>query len=454
MNKKILIIFLSMLMSLLIFNNISAKTTNKTTKLKHEELYEKYKDAPNGSKEKEKYYQEYLKAYSEYLKNNDENNNEKVIGDIGELSSDELYEKYKNEKNPSKKEELYKKYLKASVKENNKNSNEDNDELKTLDDYKKRVDIAYEKYKNAPEGSKEKEKLYAAYLKEYKKYSEQLSKEASKSKEDDGIKVVSNKNAFISEKNLNYIEDTPNTPLPIVENNSGGGNVFKKLFKKVETSTEQLIGVQTCAALELIYGVDKDPVLNQRLNRVAERIAAVSDRRDISYKFKILKMNEVNAFAVPGGTIYVTRAMLDFVNSDSELAFVLGHEMGHQVCRHSIKAFEKAMLIDYFLRNSKASVISDNRKALEIANIFLSLKYSRDNEFESDRYGFKYLTMAGYNPHAAVTFFEKLKNKYEKDKPPAFIRLFLTHPSTHDRLIEMQNMVNAYVSANPNWSNK
>ncbi|HPG56558.1 MAG TPA: M48 family metalloprotease [Candidatus Wallbacteria bacterium] len=458
--------------------------------LEHEELYEKYKNAPAGSEEKEEYYKQYSAAYSAYIKNGGKPASKKRTGseytagdskhkhsggvnieeaeDGEELSSADLYAMYKNEKDQEKKKKLYDEYLAACKREKESrlsaeknpgaggksDKNLSGKKAETVESAKARADRAYEKYKNAPAGSGEKEEYYQQYQREYKNYQAKL-----KEKRNGGDATVVSNGDALKKQNApyfaatgGYIADTPSTPVPAVSGGGGGGgNIFKKLFRKAEQSTEKLIGAQTTAALELLYGVDKDPAMNARLNRVAERIAAVSDRRDIGYSFKILKMNEVNAFAVPGGAIYVTSEMMNFISSDSELAFILGHEMGHQVGRHSIKAFEKALLIDYFIRNSKAGVIKNNKQALEIANMFLSMQYSRENEFESDRYGFKYATMTGYNPYGSVAFFDKLKNKYEKDKTPAFLRLFQTHPSTHDRLIEAQNMAVSYSASNPQW---
>ncbi len=389
--------------------------------------------------------------------------------------SESLYEDYINEEDPDKKQELYDEYLRAYKREKNGASSSANDKnsysnrndgkkssgsvdsvkkAATVEELKVRADEAYKKYRDAPAGSDEKDRRYKEYQLAYKRYRAGLhDKSAGKETSTTASGGGTNRQAGVPyfAATGGYIADTPNTPVPAISGGDGGGNVFKKLFRKAEQSTEKLIGVQTTAALELLYGVDKDEALNARLNRVAGRIAAISDRRDLSYSFKILKMKEVNAFAVPGGAIYVTSEMMNFLSSDSELAFVLGHEMGHQVGRHSIKAFEKAMLIDYFINNSKIGAVKNNKQALEIANVFLSMKYSQANEFEADRYGFKYATVTGYNPYASVSFFDKLKNKYEKEKQPAFLRLFQTHPSTHDRLIETEKMAGAYSASNPQW---
>ncbi|HNY12447.1 MAG TPA: M48 family metalloprotease, partial [Candidatus Wallbacteria bacterium] len=479
------------------FNSIAARAESGDEGMsKSDELYERYKNEPENSAVKAELYQEYLRECSK----NKKNESGSVIDKTSKHSSDDAvniaYEKYKNAPAGTEKNRLYDEYLKiyrenSNAKVSSKKENEDeksNDgvitrnystqktdkksspEKKTyqngsdLENAKAKSDEAYEKYRSTPAGSSEKHDAYVEYQKAYREYlakkaEPQKLETASAKNDQNGRSAVPGKTSGplfpvkAIAPGVTYLADTPNTPIPQISGGGGGGNIFKKAFRKLEQSTEMLIGVQTCAALELLYGVNKDADLNARLNRVATRIAAVSERRDLNYKFKIMNMKEVNAFAVPGGTIYVTRALLDFISSDSELASVLSHEMGHQVGRHSIKAFEKAMMIDYFIRNSKMGVVRNNKQALEIANAFMSLKYSRDNEMEADRYAFKYSTMAGYNPYGGVKFFEKLKNKYEPEKTPAFMRLISTHPSTHDRLIEAQNMVGSYIQANPQWQN-
>ncbi len=492
---------------------LAAAAEKDTEGMSVDDLYEQYRNAPEGSDEKAELYKMYLREYSKNNKTGDGSETYKTKysngGDDETASQNsgdavkDAYEKYKEAPAGPEKDRLYKEYLKfyressntaqvskkekadeknnggvtkykySGPKTDEKSSSEkkNNQNYTDLENARARSDEAYDRYRNAPDGSSEKREAYAEYQKAYREY---LAKNSESKKtgtatnadprntrgqkpqgrertEEPGRNYQTQ--GRMAAPGVSYLADTPNTPLPSVSGGGGGGNFFKKAFSKFELSTEKLIGAQTCAALELLYGVNKDADLNARLNRVATRIAAVSDRRDLDYKFKIMNMKEVNAFAVPGGTIYVTRALLDFTSSDSELAAVLAHEMGHQVGKHSIKAFEKAMLIDFFIKNSKMGAIKNNQQALEIANAFMSLKYSRANEMESDRYGFKYSTMAGYNPYGMVKFFEKLKNKYEPEKTPAFMRLLQTHPSTHDRLIEAQNMAAPYAKANPQWQN-
>lgn len=96
-------------------------------------------------------------------------------------------------------------------------------------------------------------------------------------------------------------------------------------------SQEQEIemGHETAMALEAKYGLSQNPYLQERVDRIGQRLAAVSGRNDIKYSFKVLNCNEVNALACPGGFIYVYKGLLDYMPTDTELAGVLGHEVGH-----------------------------------------------------------------------------------------------------------------------------
>lgn len=241
-----------------------------------------------------------------------------------------------------------------------------------------------------------------------------------------------------------YLQDTPPVAPPEVKRKKKKG--LAKLFRSLEDNLEKALGTTITSTMELMYGLNKDPLLNQRLQRVSGMISRVHDR-NIGIRFKLLNMDVVNAFAVPGGTIYLTPKMLDFVNSDSELAFVVGHEVGHIVARHSMKQFEKGLAIDYLIRKTKM----DNKEAMQIVNAFLALQYSRKHEFEADRYGFQYISAAGYNPYAAVTFMSKMKNAYEQKKSPKLMTYFSTHPSLHDRVGRNMDMYNAVSAQNSVW---
>jgi len=109
----------------------------------------------------------------------------------------------------------------------------------------------------------------------------------------------------------------------------------------ISTQQEIEIGRQAAAEIEGEFGIVTDPALNQYVTNVGLRVAAVSERRELPWTFKILNENEVNAISLPGGFIYVTRGMLSFLRSRDELAFVLAHEIGHVAKRHHVQIIER-----------------------------------------------------------------------------------------------------------------
>ena len=110
-------------------------------------------------------------------------------------------------------------------------------------------------------------------------------------------------------------------------------------------SREQEIemGQQTAKQLEAQYGVSQDAALQERVNRIGQRLAKVCGRDDITFSFKVLNNNEVNALACPGGFVYVYKGLIDYMPTDMELAGVLGHEVGHVAKKHTVNAIEKQM---------------------------------------------------------------------------------------------------------------
>lgn len=243
-----------------------------------------------------------------------------------------------------------------------------------------------------------------------------------------------------------YLEDAPTTPPVYVKKRKRGG--LRKLFGKIEDNSEKALGFLVTSGMEATNGISKDQALTARLRRVAAHIEAAYDR-DVDLKFKLLNMDVVNAFACPGGTIYVTPAMLHFVSSDSELAFVLAHEAGHVHGRHSMKALEQGMAVDYLIRRN----VKKGQDAARVAGAFLALSYSRANEFDADDYAFRVMTSAGFNPHAAVTFMDKMKLQFEEKKNAKFMTWLSTHPSLHDRYGRMVAQFEAVKAVNTAYLN-
>ena len=163
-------------------------------------------------------------------------------------------------------------------------------------------------------------------------------------------------------------------------------------------------------------------------------IASANKERPMEWKWFVIDDPEtVNAFATPGGRIYVYTGLLLAAENEAEIIGVLGHEMGHVVGRHSARQLVGA----YGLQT--VTNLALGKDAAEIAKITAGLAgktaqlaYGRDNELEADTYGARYASAAGYDPRGLATFFEKLKAKYGDSGP--VLAFFSTHPSTSERI--------------------
>ncbi len=206
----------------------------------------------------------------------------------------------------------------------------------------------------------------------------------------------------------------------------------------ISTEREIALGESVAKRVEEQFDVVRDPKFLEQLDRVGERIAAVADRKDLSYRFQIVKPREgedaPNAFALPGGPIYVTESLFDLVKSDDELAAVLAHEVGHVVAKHTVKRIQAAVGLQA-LQILAAGARTDPRtqRGMDLAFTSLMLEYSQQDELESDRLSTKYLRAAGFDPSAAIRFMERLRD-FTFDQPTRRFSYFRTHPYFADRI--------------------
>ncbi|MBU3959199.1 MAG: septum formation protein Maf [Candidatus Omnitrophica bacterium] len=201
------------------------------------------------------------------------------------------------------------------------------------------------------------------------------------------------------------------------------------------TEKEVQMGKSIRQEVEKEYKPVDDPLIQKRVEDIGFKIASVCDRKDIDYHFKVLAEDEeVNAFALPGGFVYVNKALIDKVTNDDELACILGHEVGHIVARHSIKKLQGVMGYS-ILRVLIAAVpqTAEAGNAADIAFTEIMLGYSREDEFLADRLGARYAKLAGYNPYGMITFLQKLQ-EINKRKPLRPKTYFKTHPYVPDRI--------------------
>jgi predicted Zn-dependent protease len=198
----------------------------------------------------------------------------------------------------------------------------------------------------------------------------------------------------------------------------------------VDEGLERLMDRQTAAAIESQYPVlDKNP-LAPYVRALGGNLAEVSGRKGVKFVFKIIETDEINALALPAGTVYVTTGLIEFVDSPEELAAVLGHEVGHVAARHSLSTLKKAFWTDIFL--GVLNLPSGVLRAGRLGSTLYLLRHSRKDEADADKRGARYSLQAGFDPAELKTFMEKLAEKQEKtgSKLPTYLS---THPDSKRR---------------------
>ena len=200
------------------------------------------------------------------------------------------------------------------------------------------------------------------------------------------------------------------------------------------------LGRQTDAQVASQYGIYKDGELTGYLNQMGKKMAKISHRPNLPYEFKILDTPVVNAFAVPGGYVYFTRGILANLNSEAELAGVMGHELGHITARHSAQQYSRSQLAQMALGGammfSETASILAPLAQMGVGLLFLS--YSRDNEREADRLGVAYSSQAGYDATHMARFFETLERMQPEKDGSGLPEWFSTHPNPDDRIGAVQ----------------
>ncbi len=206
---------------------------------------------------------------------------------------------------------------------------------------------------------------------------------------------------------------------------------------------EIAMGQQTHAQIQQQFGLYDDPELNAYVIRIAETMTGHTHRPELEYHFAVLDSPVVNAFAAPGGYIYVTRGILAMMNSEAELAVVLGHELGHVNARHSMSRLSNAVLASAGL--AVGSALSETFAGLAgLAGTgvqLLFLQYSRDDEREADQLGVAYSRSGRYNPAKMIDFFATLEKMGDMSGGQALPGFLSTHPLTSERIENTRAMI-------------
>jgi predicted Zn-dependent protease len=181
-----------------------------------------------------------------------------------------------------------------------------------------------------------------------------------------------------------------------------------------------------------LKGKIDDPAIEAYINQVGQRIVQVSHKTPFQFHFAALNDEMVNAFALPGGYIYVTRGMLERIQTEAQLAAVLAHETVHVVARDVSNAMSNQIGLSLLLAAAASSgdAPAGALRAADLAAKLVTLTFSRKDEREADLGGLDYMIAAGYNPYGMVETMQMLENE-EKTKPVEFLS---THPSPENRI--------------------
>ena len=197
---------------------------------------------------------------------------------------------------------------------------------------------------------------------------------------------------------------------------------------------EQKLGRELSKDIEKKYEVVKDSVQNSLLIEIGNKLAKASDLDDMNYHFKILKIKGPNAFSIPGGYIYVTSDLFDYIQSDDELAGVLAHEIAHLIHNHALKQTRDntkytllTILAVLLTKEPDVSILG------KLTTITLLNQYSREYEEEADLTAIDLLIKTGYNPVGFLTFLERLYIR-EMFRPKVNLGIFQTHPEIKARV--------------------
>ena len=214
----------------------------------------------------------------------------------------------------------------------------------------------------------------------------------------------------------------------------------KSEFMLLSERDEIMLGQQSDAQVVQMYGVYDDPALAAYVDELGQKMAKISHRPHLKYEFKVMDSPVINAFAVPGGYIYITRGILSYLNNEAELAGVIGHEIGHVTARHSAQKYTEATLAQVGL--GIGSMISEDfaqYAGLAAQGIgLLFLKFSRDDERQSDVLGVEYSTKVGYDSREMSNLFATLDKISHKEGQGGLPDWMSTHPNPADRVNDVR----------------
>lgn len=218
-----------------------------------------------------------------------------------------------------------------------------------------------------------------------------------------------------------------------------------QLLGSLSEQEEVSVGRQAAEEIEKDLVLLTDPVVTEYVSELGDALVLRSERHGLGYTFKVVDSPEINAFALPGGFIYVNRGLLEVADNESEVAGVIGHEIGHVVARHGAEQVQRATYanlglgaLQSILGGSRGGQVANVAAQMVASGVFM--RFGRDAEREADRLGAANVAAAGLDPGGMVTFFQKLSAMRE-GQSNVVDRFFASHPDPAERVGNVQDLL-------------
>ena len=231
-------------------------------------------------------------------------------------------------------------------------------------------------------------------------------------------------------------------------------------FNILSTEEEIALGREVAAEVEQQETVLDDAAVQAYVAQIGQRLARVSTRQDVPYVFKVIDAPDtVNAFALPGGNMYVYTGLMKLCQDEAELAAVMAHEIGHVAGHHHGESLTRTY--GYGLITRILLGEAPDERAQVVAGLLgqaVTARYSREQEREADRLGMEFLFRAGYPPDAMISFMNKMRAEERKDGGRRWLPIFASHPPTTERLHLLHGLLAQYppdlVAVSPRYADR
>jgi predicted Zn-dependent protease len=238
-------------------------------------------------------------------------------------------------------------------------------------------------------------------------------------------------------------DDKKNDPGQIGNRDVGSGVNFYSIQK------EMALGRQLAQEVERQSKLVDDPIVAEYVNRLGQNLVRHSDAK-YAFTFKVVDDPSLNAFALPGGYVFVNRGLIEIADEEDELAGAMAHEIAHVAARHMTREATRSDMARLLSAPARVAAGGWKGYAAGVALPAAVVSFNRKDESEADYLGVQYMYAAGYDPNGTISIFEKLES-LERKSPGAVSRLFATHPPDAERIRRTQEEIERILPARPEY---